>query len=176
MTFKSDFAAATAPLTPAAKTAAVARGAGLDQMGAAVQAKVQDLIFTLREYAKLHPPISRTLTVAGTAKAGDVLTLTFTPLGGSSTTASYTMTGADTLITGALGLANAINAASGVSTIVATFAGTAVLTISYNLVPSSISASVGGSSPTDTLTLAAPTGSTDVTNLTNICNALAELL
>jgi hypothetical protein len=55
-------------------------------------------------------------------------------------------------------------------------AGTAVLTVSYNLVPTSIAASVGGSSPTDTLTLAAPTGSTDVTNLTNICNALAELL
>jgi hypothetical protein len=55
MTFKSDFAAATAPLTPAAKTAAVARVAGLDQMGAAVQAKVQDLIFTLREYDLCNP-------------------------------------------------------------------------------------------------------------------------
>jgi hypothetical protein len=37
MTFKADFASATAPLTTAAKAAAVAKGAGLDQMGAAVQ-------------------------------------------------------------------------------------------------------------------------------------------
>jgi hypothetical protein len=176
MSFKADFTTATAPLTAAAKSTAVAKGAGLDQMGAAVQAKVQDLIWTLREYAKLHPPISRTLVLSGTAKSGDVLTLSFTPLGGSATTATYTMGGSDTLLTGAQGLANAINAASGVSTIVATFNATTTLTISYNLVPSSIAASVGGSSPTDVLTLNAPTGSTDVTNLTNICNSLAELL
>jgi hypothetical protein len=85
------------------------------------------------------------------------------------------VTASDTLIMGASNLAKAINAAAGLSTI----HGDSSWYRHYDRLQLGSDLHLGicwWLVPTDTLTLAAPAGSTDNTNLTNICNALAELL
>lgn len=52
------------------------------------------------------------ITVGGTAHAADVLTLAITPQGGTLQTITYAMLNADTLPTGAIGLAAAVNASA----------------------------------------------------------------
>ena len=50
-----------------------------------------------------------------------------------------------------------------------------VFTVSYGLTPT-ITSSVGGSSPTDTLTVGSASGGSDAANLTALNNVLSELL
>lgn len=99
-----------------------------------------------------------TVTVGGTAKAGDVLNVTFTNAGieDSPLTITYTLQSGDTLTTAATGLKNAINASVelAAANITATSA-SAVVTISAPTTLGSVTygQSVGGTSPTTTLTL-----------------------
>lgn len=98
--------------------------------------------------------LTQQITVAGTAHAGDILTETFV---GPAVVVTYTMQAGDTTQTGAVGLAANINAnatlqLSGIS---ADTPVAGVFKLHYPVAPTSVTASVGGSAPTTTLTNAA---------------------
>lgn len=109
------------------------------------------------------------ITVAGSAKVGDILTLTFTS---PTAVASYTMQAGDTTALGAAGLAAAVNAntvlqAAGVN---ADTPVAGVFKLHYQAAPGSVAASVGGPTPTDTLAAggASTTPSTNQITFTSI--------
>jgi hypothetical protein len=176
MTVKADAAAFSPSAT--AKSVALTKGGSLDMHLAGIQTKALELQVAVENAMKAHPAISRTLTVGGTAHATDSLNFVFTPINGTSTTLSYVLVSGDTLISAASALATVINA-SGIAanaTISAAFVGTAVLNISYNVVPSAISVNVSGGAPTTTLALGSVSGSTDNNNLAALSTLLGELL
>lgn len=95
------------------------------------------------------------ITVGGTVKTGDVLTLAITPDGGTLTTITYTMKASDTTLQlGAVGLAAAVNANAYLfsQNVTADTPSAGVFNLHYGAVAPTVTASVGGSSPTDTLT------------------------
>lgn len=109
--------------------------------------------------------LTQQITVAGTAHAGDILTLTFTS---PAQVVTYTMQAADTTQTGAAGLAANINAnatmqLNGIS---ADTPVGGVFKLHYPVAPGSVTASVGGSSPTTTLTAGSPGSTSNVTAIT----------
>lgn len=108
------------------------------------------------------------ITVAGTAKVGDILTLAVTPNGGVLQTITYTMIVGDTTQTGAVGLAAAINAsvvlaAAGINADTPT---AGAFKLHWNGTSPTVAASVTGPSPTDTLTAATAGTTTGVAQIT----------
>lgn len=98
------------------------------------------------------------VTVAGTPKTGDVLTLNITPNAGVLTTITYTMLVTDTTVQlGAVGLAAAVNADSYLAAqgINADTPSTGVFKLHFSGTAPVVTATVTGSSPTTTLAAAA---------------------
>lgn len=120
------------------------------------------------------PASGETLTVAGTAHAGDVLTVVYTSsaITGSPLTVTYTMKTGDTLATGAAGLAAAINATAALNAVGIYATSAAAVCTSYQ--PAALSpaatytASVTGGGATTTLTAASTTAPTGGMTLTAI--------
>jgi len=109
--------------------------------------------------------LTQQITVAGTPKAGDILTETFvTP----NVVVSYTMQTGDTAQQGAVGLAANINANATLQLagVTADTPVAGVFKLHYPVAPVSVTASVGGSTPTTTLTNQAPGTTTNVNAIT----------
>jgi hypothetical protein len=109
--------------------------------------------------------LTQSVTVAGVAKAGDVLSLAITPAGGVLTTVTYTVSGTD-VQSGAAGLAAAVNG-SGYLAMMGFSADTplaGVFKLHYQAVATAVVATVGGTSPTTTVTLGVA-GTTAATNM-----------
>jgi hypothetical protein len=181
MTVKADAAAAQAAITAVAKATSVARGAHFDSLMTSVQLSATELQRKVVEVLKLHPPVTRSVTVGGTAHAGDTLNIAVTPVFGAAVTASYTLTAGDTLATAAASLLAQVNLGPAApvlsnATITATGLSGAVFNLQYNVAPSALTVSVTGTGATTTLTLGAVTGSTDATNLNSLNTLLGELL
>src|ERR1035437_2380401 len=102
----------------------------------------------------------RAVTVAGTARGTDVLTLTITPSGGSAVALVYTMSGTDTVNSGAVALQALVNANSNLlaAGIAADTASTGVFNIHYPTASvATVSGAVTGAGATTTLVAAAAT-------------------
>ena len=108
-------------------------------------------------------PAAKTVTVAGTIAANDVLTVTFTSaqISGSPLAVTYTVQTGDTLNTVAAGIAAAINGNNALSSalVVATVSSAVVSVYAPSSVTVTLSSSVS-SGATETLTVGAGTAST----------------
>jgi hypothetical protein len=146
----------------------------IQQHAIELQKKVVDVL-------KLHPAVTRSVTVAGTIHTGDNLNILITPQFGSATTTTYVVQAGDTLASAAASLFGLINQGPNTptlanGTITATALASAVFQILYNVPPASISVSVTGPGNTTTLTLGSVGGSSDATNLAALSTLLGELL
>jgi hypothetical protein len=181
MTVKSDAATTAAALTANAKAVALAKGASIDAMMQSVQTHAIELQRKIVEVLKLHPPVTRSVTVGGTIHTGDNLNIAITPQFGNATTTTYVVQAGDTLASAAASLLALINNGQNTptlanATVSATGLSSAVFNLQYNLPPSSISVSVTGGGATTTLTLGSVSGSSDATNLAALSTLLGELL
>lgn len=181
MTVKTDASNTATALTTNAKAVALAKGAAIDAMMASVQTAAADLQKKVIEVLKLHPPVTRSVTVGGTIHAGDNLNIVITPQFGNATTTTYVVASGDTFASAAAQLFSLINNGPNAptlanATVAATGLNSAAFNIQYNLPPTSITVSVTGAGATTTLTLGSVTGSTDATNLSSLNALLGELL
>src|ERR1035437_6373368 len=99
----------------------------------------------------------KAVTVAGTARGTDVLTLTITPSGGSAVALVYTMSGTDTVNSGAVALQALVNANATLlaAGIIADTPSTGVFNIHYpTAAVATVSGAVTGSAATTTLVAA----------------------
>jgi hypothetical protein len=181
MSVKSDAATTAAALTANAKNVSLTRGAAIDAMMLSVQQHAIELQKKVVDVLKLHPPVTRSLTVGGTIHTGDNLNIAITPQFGSATTTTYVLLAGDTLASAAASLFGLINQGPNSptlanATVSATALNSAVFNIQYNVPPASISVSVTGGGATTTLSLGSVSGGTDATNLAALNTLLGELL
>jgi hypothetical protein len=163
--------------TANAKATSIAKGAQITNMMNLLAQRVVEMQRMVQDIVKLHPPTTRSVTIGGTAHAGDVLTLSITPSGGSLIAITYTMATGDTLQVGAINLANLVNANSALqfAGITASAPVAGVSNLSYGLTPT-VSGAVAGGGATTTLTVGSASSGADSTNLTALNSVLAELL